>query len=418
MTAITATKSTADFDPDAVFAQIVNPASDGHRYPLYKMLRDAAPVFQTRFPGLDGWYVVSNYEYARELTFSANTQNNAKVLELQNLSEDGTYSVMNRLWMEYRDDVRDHDRIRRVLFPHFAPRNIEHLRPKIRQLVLRLLDDIADPTQIEFIGEFAFLLPSLVIASLLGIDVGDSERFQRTMEAYLKVTATVRALTDAERAERDAMAEEFLGLFREYLTQRRRQPEDDLISKLAQEQSKGTISDEELLAQFVFVLIAGHSTTADMMGNIIVALSRNPEQLGKILAQPERIPAAINEFIRFDSSLETATRVVNEPVTLGNTILPRGARALIMLHAAHHDPVVFENPETLDIDRKFAKPAFPFGGGRYLCLGMHLARMEIEEALREFLRRFPHFTIDELVWQGGLVSHGPKRLVITTSGFA
>ena len=411
---VTQTTPTAagNADPDAIFTRIVDPRSAGQRYPLYHFLREHAPVFQTRFPPLDGWYVVSNYEYARAIIFSPKAQNNGQVLELNNIDPSGAYSDMMRLWMEYADDTAVHDRIRLVFFPHFTPRNLAALRPRIREIVVRLLDGVGDPKRVEVIGEFAFPLPALVIAEILGIDVRDLARFRRDMDAILEMTANIRPLTDADRAERDELAADLLDLFREHLERRRQAPRDDLISKLASEQ--GRISDEELLAQFVFVLIAGHSTTADLIGNALVGLAKHPDQLARLAADRSLIPSAFHEFLRYDSSLETGTRIVNEPIALGDTVIPAGGRVLLMLHAAHHDPAVFDEPDRLDIARANAKDAFPFGGGRYTCLGMALARMEFEEALDELLLRYPRFEIAELEWQGGLVSHGPKRLVMTT----
>ena len=412
---LTATKST-EFDPESVFAEIVNPASDGRRYPLFNLLREHAPVFQTNFPGLQGWYVVSNYEYAERLTTSPKTQNNGRVLEIMNLTRDGAYSNMARRWMEYKDDIADHDRIRRIFVPHFTPRAVEAFRAKARQLIIELLDGVADPTRVEVVREFAFPLPSAVIASVLGIDLKDYDRFRYCMDAIIEATGRVHELTEAECAERDNLAEEFLGLFRDYLEMRRRKPADDLISRLATEDVRAKISEEDLLAQFFFVLLAGNSTTSDMTGNALVALARNPDQRAQLIADPGQIPGAITELLRYDTSLVTTTRCVNEPITLGTTTLPAGARVTILLGAAHHDPAVFENPSTLDLQRKFAKRVFPFGGGRYVCLGMALARVELEEALRAFFERYPRYEVEELVWQGGLVSHGAKKLVVNTAG--
>lgn len=412
--ASTATRSNG-FDPESVFAEILNPASDGKRYPLFSLLREHAPVFQTNLPGLQGWYVVSNYEYAHQLTNNPKTQNNSKVLELMNLSPDGAYSNQSRRWMEYKDDIAEHDRIRRLFMPHFTPRAVEAFRPKVRELVAELLNGVADPRRVEIVREFAFPLPSAVIGSLLGIELKDYDRFRHCMEAILDATANVRVLSDAERKERDDLAEEFLGMFRDYIAMRRRNPKDDLISKFASEDIQAKISEEDLLAQFVFILIAGYSTTSDMIGNAVVALAHNPDQLKKILDDPNRIPNAITELLRYDTSLVMSTRFVNEPITLGNTTLPAGACVMILLAAAHHDPAAFENPETLDLDRTFGKRVFPFGGGRYVCLGMSLARIELEEALRAFFKRYPRYQVDELAWLGLLVSHGPKKLVISAT---
>ena len=121
---------------------------------------------------------------------------------------------------------------------------------------------------------------------------------------------------------------------------------------------------------------------------------------------------AINEFLRSDSSLEVGTRCFSAPMELAGKTIPAGARALLMFHSAHRDPDVFDDPDRLDLRRKTPQPAFPFGGGRYFCLGSALSRIEMEEALSALMERYPSYHIVDLEWQGGLVSHGPKRLVI------
>lgn len=402
----------ADDEAERLVSQILDPANGGNRYGLYHRLRDIAPVHRTDHPLLNGWHLISGYYNCRTALTASQAVNNAKVLELMNIEGDGPFARMNRAWMEYQDQIADHDRIKKLFFSHFTPRSVNAHRELIRELVGSLLDALGDRDEFDVVADFAFPLPTLVITRVLGIALDDVPRFQHMMDEYLEATAIVRVLDDETRAGRDAMAEEFLGLFRQYLDERRVAPKDDLISKLAQSAAGAGVSDEELLAQFVFVLIAGFSTTADMIGNALFAMDQHPDQReafanGKISARD-----AVKEFLRYDSSLEVGTRFFTADTEIAGVVIPAGAPALILFHSAHRDPVVYTEPDTLDFSRKFPQPAFAFGGGRYTCLGSALAMIELEEAMGALMRRYPTYTIKDVAWQGTLVSHGPKHLVI------
>lgn len=401
-------------DAESLIEQILDPRSGGDRYPLYRQLREIAPVHRTEHPLLHGWYFISGFHAIRSALTMSQSQNNAAVLQLLNVDGEGSYARMNRTWMEYQDNTADHDRIRKLFFPFFTPRAMGTYRELIRELITSMLDDLSGQDEIEIVSEFAFPLPTMVIARVLGIAMEDVPDFHAMMEAYLETTAMVRVLDDEARADRDKMTVEFIGLFRRYLEDRRRVPADDLITKLGQAAPAAGVSDEELLAQLVFVLIAGHSTTADMIGNALVALAEHPEQRTAITEGKITVKDALRELLRYDSSLEVATRYFNEDVKMEDVLIPAGSRALILLHSAHRDPAIYPDPDRLDLMRKQAQPAVVFGGGRYTCLGSALANIELDEALKAFLQRYPGYRIKDVAWQGSLVSHGPQRLVLAS----
>jgi len=406
----------ASNEAELLVSRMLQPAVDGQRYAIYDRLREIAPVHQTSNALLSGWYIISGYANCKAVLTAKETMNNEHVLRLMNVEGDGAYSRMNRTWMEYQNVMADHDRIRRLFFSHFTPRAVEAHRQKVRELVTMLLDSLAGRESFDVISEFAFPLPSMVIASLLGIPLTDMARFQEMMDQYLEATAMVKALDEETKARRDAISEELIEFFRGYLDERRRNPTGDLISKLGEASPAAGVSDEELLAQFVFVLIAGHSTTADMIGNAMVGLEKHPGQIALLNNGTVPMKDAIPEFLRYDSSLEVGTRYFNESMNVGGIKIAAGSCALLLLHSAHRDPAMFVEPDRLDLTRKAALQAFPFGGGHYFCLGSGLAKIELEEALGALVKRYPKFRILDLAWQGGLVSHGPSRLIIEGTG--
>ena len=401
-------------DADALLMSILDPATDGARYPLYEKLRDVAPVFRTSHPLLDGWYMVSGYDNIQKILVSSKSTANGKVLELINARDDGAFSRMNRTWMKFQDRTADHDRIRRLLQPHFTPSAIAADRLLVRGVVQELLSDL-DGTEMDLVAGFAFPLPLRVVARKLGIAPSDMCRFQTLVDQYMAYTATVRDFDSESLAMRDEMTERLLAFFGEYLDSRRREPQDDLISKLGANSAAGNVTDEELLAQFVFLLIAGHTTTGDMIGNALVALAAHPAQRRLLEQGSVDIGRAIDELIRFDTSLAVGMRCVNEDLELPGGTIPCGSSVMLVYPSAHRDPAIFERPNLLDLTREFPRPPLPFGGGRYFCLGSYLAKLEIEEALTAILRRMPDYQVIDVTWQGGLVAHGPKRLVVRPS---
>ena len=399
-------------EAEAIIARIIDPASDGNRYPLYERLRDIAPIHQTKHPMLEGWYLISGYDNCRAATLAKQAVQNSISLESMNIRDDGVHDDMVRRWMNFRDEIVDHDRIRKLFFPFFTPKAVTEWRADVKTLIDRLLDAVGDKKQVDIFAEFCFPLPSLVIARILGIPMDDMAEFQHVMEEMIAAMAQVQNLNAAARAQRDEKASEFLEFFRRYLTMRRQNPTDDLISKVGLAAPAAGIDDTDLLAQFVFLLIAGHSTTADSIGNALIALDQNRDQLQLLLDKQVELAVAANELMRYDSSIGTVNRYFVEDITLGDVTIPAGSKAIMLYQSAHRDPAKFANANQLDLTREAAAEAFPFGGGRYFCLGQALAKVEIREALAAFLERYPNYRVIDYAWQGGLVSHGPKTLQV------
>lgn len=397
---------------DAVLAKIMDPATDGERYPLYKELRELAPVYRSSLPLLEGSYIISGFDNCRTAMLAKEAVQNSVSLESMNIRYDGVHDDMVRRWMNFRDDGADHDRLRKLFFPFFTPKAIAEVRAEVGALIDSLLDDLPGNGPVDVFAKFCFPLPSMVIARMLGIPMDDMDEFHEIMDELIGAMARVQDLDAAARASRDDKAGNFLGFFRDYLEKRRAEPADDLISKTGLAAPAAHVSDDDLLAQYVFVLIAGHSTTADSIGNALIALDQHPDQKQLLLDGKVTMRQAVTELMRWDSSIGTVNRYFIEDKVLDGVTIPAESKAMMLFQSAHRDPAKFADPDKLDLTRKAAQEAFPFGGGRYFCLGQALAKIEVEDALSAFLKRYPNYKVVDYEWQGMLVSHGPKSLIV------
>jgi cytochrome P450 len=269
------------------------------------------------------------------------------------------------------------------------PRNIQ-------QVVDQTLDRVAPQGRMDLIADFAYRLPLTVICEMLGIPQEDHEMFflgARGGGRLLDPVPLTRAEIDEANAGSLMQAEYFRSLFE----LRRRQPGEDLTSQLVQAEEEGSkLSNEELTANIILLFGAGHETTVNLIGNGLLALHRNPDQLALLKAKPELITTAIEEFLRYDSSVQMTGRVALEDIEdLGGKRIPKGETVLCLLGSANHDPAVYpDHPERLDITRPNVRP-LSFGGGIHFCLGAQLARIEAEAAISTLLRRLPDLRLDD-----------------------
>jgi cytochrome P450 len=314
-------------------------------------------------------------------------------------------------------DPPDHTRLRRLVSAAFSTRRVETLRPRVQAIVDRLLDGIAaqgpDAT-VDLVASFAFPLPFTVICELLGIPDDDRRPFGAAFTRLLAPAPTPEAYARAKEASDTVVA--MLGALVEA---KQRDPDDALVSALISARDGDERLDQQELLSTIFQLaVAGHDTTASLIGNGVVALLRAPEQLARLRAEPARMPDAVEELLRFDAPVPHATfRYAIEPIELGGVTIPAGAQVVISLAAANRDAEQYEHPDRLDLDRTDARH-LAFGHGIHFCLGAALARMEGELALGSLLYRFPMLRLavsfDELRWGhgDGLVLRGLSRLPV------
>jgi cytochrome P450 len=282
-------------------------------------------------------------------------------------------------------DGEDHRRLRRLVSKAFTPRMVEQLRPRIQEIADELVDQMEPDGEADLVDAFAFPLPIIVIAELLGIPAEDRDRFRVWSNTFVS----------------PSLGEDALGLFlehtREFLTyltelfeERRTDPRVDLVSALLQADEQGdSLKENELFSMMILLIIAGHETTVSLITNSVLALLRHPDELELLRREPARIPAAVEELLRYDSPVErTITRWAATDVELGGRTIERGDFVIAVLASANRDAHRFPDADRLDLDRDDVRHV-GFGRGKHFCLGAPLARVEAEIALTTLLRRLP-----------------------------
>ena len=294
-------------------------------------------------------------------------------------------TTMSR-WMSMQD-APDHTRLRALVTKAFTPRSVEALSPSIRAISERLIDDFADHGRIDLIDRFAFPLPATVICEMLGIPAGEQRQFRKWSNDIVAFSAGSGMVLEAVAEQAQASQSALVEYCRRIIALRRRQPRDDLISRLiAVEEEGARLSELELHAMCVQLFVAGHETTTNLIGNGMLALLQRPQDLQRLRAQPRLIETAIEELLRYDSPVQRAGRIAREDSEIGGREIKAGQSVMLMFGSANRDPQQFANPDRLVLDRK-PNRHHAFGRGPHFCIGTPLARLEARIALETLLVR-------------------------------
>lgn len=383
-------------------------------YPFYERLREANPVLWV--PGILGrgaWLITSHKECSAVLKDNRFGKEADKVLQPEELAGIRMMATQATVKTMLFRDPPDHTRLRSLVNQAFTPRMLERLRPHIQEIADHLADEMARQGEVDLIHAFAFQLPIIVIAELLGVPPEDREQFKawsNPVSALVDPTATPQMIQEAQAAFPQLTA-----YLERTIAQRRQEPREDLISSLIQAHEAGDkLSAPELLATCRLLLIAGHETTVNLIGNGTLALLRHPEQREWLAANPEAIAGAVEELLRYDSPVQLTMRIAFEEMPVGSQTVHRGDQVVTLLGAANRDPVQFEEPARLDLTRANAGTNLAFGQGIHYCLGAPLARMEGQIAIGTLLRRFPAMRLatDELTYRGNITLRGLKELPV------
>lgn len=291
-------------------------------------------------------------------------------------------------------DPPDHTRLRGLVSKAFTPRALERLRPEIQQIVDGLLDEVEARGSMDLVEEFAYPLPVRVICEMLGVPVKDHERFKAWGLDIARGLDAIMLPPDSEVGQRSVSGRRALAdYFRGLIAERRAAPRDDMLSALiAAEEAGDKLNEEELLATCILLLVAGHETTVNLIGNGTLALLRHPDQLRKLRERPGLIGTAVEELLRFDGPVQRTARIPSEDVTIGGQTIGKGEMVMPFLGAADRDPTQFPDPDRLDITRADNRH-IAFGMGIHFCLGAPLARMEGQIAINTLLARLPKLAL-------------------------
>jgi cytochrome P450 len=393
-------------------------ATKNDPYTVFAQMQHDDPVFCQ--PGLDGktmiWFLTRFDDVQAMLGNDAVFVRDPK--NALNTDQLGTPHPLNVLLNNHmlNKDGDEHHRLRNLIGKAFTPARVRALRPRVQAIADELLDAVSHRGRMDLMADYAFALPTIVISESLGIPSTDRERFKDWSNAVISP-----ALTEAAQANAVKQLESFVGYLRDLFQARRAEPRDDLITALVQaEESGDQLSEAELFSTTILLIVAGHETTVNLIGNAVLALLRHPEARAHLQANPQDMEAAIEEFLRFDGPVERVfSRWAAQDTSISGHRIARGDLVMGIVGAANRDPARFAAPETLNIARE-PKRHLAFGHGMHYCLGAPLARLEGEIALSSLLRRLPDLRLgvpeSELVWRTVPMFRGLSALPLEWEG--
>ena len=395
-------------------SHVLQPEIAADPYPLYHRLRSDDPV---RWDApLNAW-VVTRYADVQSALGDARLSAERINLSTEWLPEamretlGPVFRALSRQMLFL--DPPDHTRLRGLVNKAFTPRVVERMRPHIQATIDDLLDAVQEAGRMDIIQDVAYPLPAIVIAEMLGVPPEDRDQFRIWSDDFgALIGRSDLTLDGATRALRGVA--EFMDYFRDIVARRRASPRVDLMQALIAAEDRGdALTEEELLANCVLLLAAGHGTTTHLIGNGLLALLRNPDQLRKLRDDPTLIAAAVTELLRYDSPVQATGRVAAQELRIGARGVGVGEGLILCLGAANRDPEQFPDPNRLDIGRHENRP-IAFGHGIHFCLGAPLARIEAQLAFATLLRRLPGLRLetDALEWEPSLSFRGLARLPV------
>ncbi len=305
-----------------------------------------------------------------------------------------------------------HSRLRKLVSKAFTPRRVRELEPRVREITTELLSGAAESSEFEAMAALANPLPVIVIAELLGVSAGDHAQFKQWSNDM--ISSFGQDMATGPSPAGIAAKDELRRYLAEAIKQRSASPADDLISALiAARDESDALSEDELLAFVVLLLLAGNETTTNLIGNGLLALSRHPEQQQRLRDNRELIPKAIEEMLRYDPPVQMTLRIPTATTNVGGTELAAGSLAFVLLAAANRDPAHFPHPENFDVGRE-PNEHVSFGEGIHFCLGAPLARLEGAIAIESMLEKFPRLQLAnpsaKLEYRGSMALRGLSEL--------
>ncbi|MEU4694232.1 cytochrome P450 [Actinoplanes sp. NPDC023714] len=389
---------------------LADPAFQANPHPAYAAWRRTGPVRRTRLPsGLTAW-LVTRYDDGRRALADPRLSKQSGFSVGSSTAANrpaGPAAILSRHMLAA--DPPDHTRLRRLVSAAFTVRRIESLRPRIEEITRELLDALEGRERADLIDAFAFPLPIQVICELLGVPADDRDEFRDWSNVIVAGSQSGDRLEPAIRA--------MVAYIAALIAERRSSPGPDLLSGLIQvRDSEDRLTEEELSSMVFLLLIAGHETTVNLIGNGTSLLLRDREQWDRLRAEPALLPTAIEEFLRYEGPVETSTfRVATEDLEIGGTRIRAGEPVVIVLLSANRDEDRFPDADVLRLDRA-QNPHLAFGHGIHYCLGAPLARLEAQIAFTQLMDRHPGLRLavpaEDLRWRPGLLLRGLHELPV------
>jgi pimeloyl-[acyl-carrier protein] synthase len=380
-------------------------------YPTYKRMREEAPIYWSP----DGSPMLTRYDdiiaILRDHERWSNDGSNSKYAEQADDMDlgGGMLGALNARPMLFTDPP-DHTRLRGLVNKAFTPRAIERLRPRMEVIVDELLDEVAGAGTMDIIEHVAYPLPVIMIAELLGVPASDRELLKSWSEPLARTIDPLDNLAPEFMNEVAGAGLAFIAYFAQLINERRQTPSDDVLSALiAAEEQGDKLTQEEVIVNLVLLLIAGHETTTNLIGNGMLALLRHPAQMAELRDDPTLIKTGVEELLRYDSPVQLDARTALEDVEVAGVTIPKKEQPILLLAAANRDPAQFPDPDRLDLART-PNAHVAFSSGIHFCVGASLARAEGQVAINAMVRRMPKLALAD--------DHPPYKDNVTLRGLA
>ncbi len=396
-------------------SNLVKPEIRADPFPFYRKLREADPVHWDE--PLSFWSVSRYADVATVFHDERFVKGQGLAVMLDHLSPEArekaqpAYEVFGRMILY--SDPPDHTRMRGTVNKAFTPRIVEARRARIQQVVDGLLDEAEARGRLEVMSELAFPVPVTMIMEFLGLPPEQRQEFKKWSTDIFASLGLVRRLPEIFEKAHESLAEITFDLYNLH-DERHHNPKDDLLSALAALEAQGDKLDHgELVANMIVLLAAGHETTTNLIGNGLLALLRNPDQMQALRDDPSLMPIAVEEILRYDSPTHIVWRMASEDAEIDGRRIAKGQFVNLITGGANRDPAQFPDPDKLDVRRGVTRHS-TFGMGAHFCIGAPLAKMEGEIALGTLIRRFPNIRLETetLEWDGNPTFHGLKALPV------
>jgi cytochrome P450 PksS len=384
------TARTADLNP-------VSPENLLNPIPFYKTLRETDPVHWS--PEVHGWFLTRHEDVMNSFRDSRFSANRISLFErgFQDLGpeilKDFSESIKKQMLMH---DGPNHIRMRRQASPSFSPQALDSWLPAIRRTVHMLLDRVQDQRQVDLVPTLSYQLPPRVIAELFGLPVEEQEHLMAWAEPMAQIGGLTVGMDREGVARRTNTAVvEFSAFLRKLIQKRRQEPGNDLLSLMMQTQGPNPMTEDELIANAILMVNAGHMTTTDQLSNLVHDLLAHPDQLRLLQENPRLLSAAVEESLRYRPAVPFHYRIAREDMQLRGKTIRQGDVVFLGIASANRDPAVFTEPDRFDITRDHVQQKhLTFSFGPHHCLGAGIARRELELALEVLLQRMPELRLD------------------------